>query len=86
MQGAVQREKSRVATERFKPQQELVTTHRSKGHDYTHVHELNTTTTAKSSVTDTQSPTSTEDQFTEICNIFVGVVIISSMLLLFLTG
>lgn len=82
----MQREKSRVATGRFKPQQVLITTHKSTGHDFTHVHKLNTTTTAKSSVTDTQSPTSTEDIFTENCNIFVGVVIISSMLLLFLTG
>jgi len=75
-----------VATERFKPQQELITTHRLKGHDYTHVHELNTRTTAKSSVTDTQSPTSTEDQFTEICNICVGVVIISSSFYCFWQG
>ncbi len=59
--------------------------HRSTGH-YSHVHTLNTTTTVKSSVTDTQSPTSTEDKFPEICNIFVGVVIISAVHLLFFPG
>ncbi len=52
--------------------------HRSTGH-YSNVHTLNTTTTVKSSVTDTQSPTRTEDKLTEICIIFVGVVIISAV-------
>lgn len=66
--------------------------HRSTGHYShantlnTHLHTLNTTTTVKSSVTDTQSPTSTEDKFPEICNIFVGVVIISAVHLLFFPG